>query len=69
MSNTKRISITLPAATEDALKQIAHDDWITISGTVARLVNEEQIRREKIRKEKGSRKEKRSVKGFPCVLP
>lgn len=54
MSNTKRISITLPAATEEALKRIAHDDWSTISGTVARLVNEEQIRREKkqIRREK-----------------
>lgn len=55
MSNTKRISITLPAATEEALKQIAHDDWSTISGTVACLVNEEQIRREKKQKGKGKR--------------
>lgn len=56
MSNTKRISITLPAATEEALKQIAHDDWSTISGTVARLVNEEQIRRAKKQKGKGKGK-------------
>ena len=53
MSNTKRISITLPAATEEALKQIAHDDWNTISGTIARLIDEEAKKRQKKQKGKG----------------
>ena len=53
MTNMKRISITLPAETEEALKQIAHDDWNTISGTIARLINEEAKKRQKKAERKG----------------